>query len=47
MNSDDVIIKILLAAHVGEIARLLITPLQHPVVSRLHPAMVNRNNNRQ
>ncbi|XP_020279101.1 uncharacterized protein LOC109852395 isoform X2 [Pseudomyrmex gracilis] len=31
------------ASHVGEIARLLITPLQHPAVSRLHPAIVNRN----
>ncbi|XP_011257445.1 uncharacterized protein LOC105251987 [Camponotus floridanus] len=31
------------ACHVGEMARVLITPLQHPVVSRLHTIFVNPN----
>lgn len=35
--------KILLTGHVGEMARVLITPLQHPVVSRLHSIIVNPN----
>ncbi|XP_077268818.1 uncharacterized protein LOC143900890 isoform X1 [Temnothorax americanus] len=29
--------------HVGEMARVLITPLQRPVVGRLHPAIANPN----
>ncbi|KAL6266218.1 hypothetical protein P5V15_003078 [Pogonomyrmex californicus] len=31
------------ACHVGEMARILITPLQRPIVGRLHPAIVNPN----
>lgn len=34
-NSADI-------GHVGEMARVLITPLQHPAASRLHP-IVNSN----
>ncbi|XP_012057879.1 PREDICTED: uncharacterized protein LOC105621012 [Atta cephalotes] len=29
--------------HVGEMARVLITPLQHPIVGRLHPTIANPN----
>lgn len=29
--------------HIGEMARVLITPLQHSTVSRLHPALINPN----
>lgn len=35
--------KILLIDHIGEMAPVLITPLQHTTVGRLHPAVINPN----
>jgi len=32
-----------LTGHVGEMARVLITPLQRPIVGRLHTAIANPN----